>query len=153
MDPDNFGETLFMAFIELKLDPTTMRDWQGSTWENRKVPLFEDMLDFLDLHVHDTKNSVCDIVKKHPTASNPGNTARSYTASVEDGCVECKKNNHPLYGWKALIASSPDKRMELVRDSCLCINCLKSGHMAKQCPSSQKCKKYRGSRYSLLHKD
>ena len=37
MDPVNFGETLLTAFIELKLDPTTTRDWQRSTREHMEV--------------------------------------------------------------------------------------------------------------------
>ena len=131
-----------------------MKDWQCSTWEHKEVAPFEDLLDFLNLQARDTVNSVCDVVKKCPTASNPGNrTAKSYTASVEDSCVACKKNNHPLYGCKSFIALSPDKKVELVQDSRFCINCLKSGHTAKQCPSSQKCKKCRGSHHSLLHKE
>ena len=43
--------------------------------------------------------------------------------------------------------------MQLIRDSHLCINCLKSGHMVKQCPSSQKYEKCRESHHSLLDKD
>ena len=118
------------------------------------MPPFEDLLDFLDLQARDTENSVRDVVKKRPTASNPGKrTTRSYTASVEDHCVACKNDHHPLYGCKSFVALSPDKRMQLVRDSRLCMNCLKSGRMAKQCPSSQKCKKCQGSHHSLLHKD
>ena len=78
---------------------------------------------------------------------------RSYMASVEDSCVACKKDNYPLYKCKAFIALSPDKRMDLVWDSRLYINCLKLGHMAMQCSSSQKCKKCRGSHHSLLHID
>ena len=72
MDPVNFGETLLTAFTELKLDPTTMRDWQCSTREHKEVPPFEDLLNFLDLQARDTVNSVHDVVNKHPTASNPG---------------------------------------------------------------------------------
>ena len=67
--------------------------------------------------------------------------------------MSCKKDSHLLFGCKSFIALLPDKRMNLVRDSHLCINYLKSGHFAKQCPSSQKCKKYRGSHHSLLQKD
>ena len=72
MDPDNFGETLLTAFIELKLDPTTMRYWQRFNRGHKKVPPFEDLLDFLDLQARDTENSMRDVVKKCLTASNPG---------------------------------------------------------------------------------
>ena len=105
MDLVNCGDTLLTAFIELKLDPTTMRDWQRSTREHREVPPLEDLLNFLNLQARDTKNSVRDVVKKRPTASNPGKkTIRSYTASVEDNCVACKNDNHHLYGYKVFIA-------------------------------------------------
>ena len=124
------------------VNPTTMRDWQCSTREHREVPPFEDLLNFLDLQVRDTENCVCDVVKERPTASNPGErTTKFYTDTDEDTCVACKNDYHPLYGCKSFIALSPDKRMELVWDSRLCMNCLTSGHMVKQCPSSQKCEK------------
>ena len=64
MHPVNFGETLLTAFIQLKLNPTTMRDWQRSTREHREVPQFEDLLNFLDLQACDTENSVHDVLKK-----------------------------------------------------------------------------------------
>ena len=129
MDQDNFNETLLMVIIELKLDATTMRDWQHSSREHREVLPFEDLLDFLTLQARDMKNSVRDFVKKHPTVSNPGKRMTIfYAASKEDSCVACKKDNHPLYGCKSFIALSPEKRMELVQDSRFCINCLKSGH-------------------------
>ena len=128
MNEDKF-ETLLTGIIELQLDPTTMRDWQRTTRENKEVPIFEDLLDFLDMQAHDTENSVRDVEKKRPTASNPGKrTTKSYTASVDDSCVACKNDYHPLYGCKLFIALLPDKRMQLVQDSRLCTNCLKSGH-------------------------
>ena len=62
-----------------------MKDWQRSSREKQEVPPFEDLLDFLYLQARDTENSVRDLVKKHPTASNSDKrTTRSYTASVED---------------------------------------------------------------------
>ena len=111
MDPDNFGETLLTAFMELKLDPITMRGWQRSTREHREVPPFEYLLDFLGMQARDTKNSVRDVVEERPTASNPGKKmTKSYTASVDDTCVSCKEDNCPLYGRKSFIALLPDKR-------------------------------------------
>ena len=128
-----------------------MRDWQRSNWEKKEVPPFEHLLEFLNLQVRDTENSVPDVVKKHPMASSPGKrTTKFYTASVEDTWVACKNDYLTLYGCKSFVALLPDKRIRLVRDSHLCNNCL---HMAKQCPSSQKCRKCRRSHHSLLHKD
>ena len=131
---------LLTAIVELKMDPTTMRDWQHSSREHKEVQPCLDLLDFSDLQARDLENSVLDVVKECPTAavlSYPGKgMTKSYTARVEDSCVACKKDDHPLYGCKSFVALSPDKRMAFVQDSHLCINCLKSGHFGKQCPSS-----------------
>ena len=114
MDENKF-ETLLTCIIELKLNTTTMRDWQRSSRKIKEVPPFKDMLNFLDMQVRDTERSVRDVGKKRPTASNPSKrTTKSYTASVEDTCVACKNDYYPLYGCKSLVAISPDKRMQLV---------------------------------------
>ena len=66
-DKDKFA-TLLTGYIELKLDPTIMSDWQRSSRTKKEVPPFEDLLDFLDLQANDMENSVRDVVNKHPTA-------------------------------------------------------------------------------------
>ena len=70
MNEDNF-ETLLTAILELKMDPTTMKDWQHSTWEHSEVPPCSDLLDFIDLQASDSENSLHDVVKKCPTALYP----------------------------------------------------------------------------------
>ena len=75
---------------------------------------------------------------------------KSYTSSVEDTCVACKKDSHPLYGSKSFFVLSPDKGMELVLDNHLCLNCLNSGHFTKQWSYSRKC---RGSHHSSFNKE
>ena len=64
MDEDDF-ETLLTAIVELE------RDWQCSSQEHKEVPPCSERLDFLNLRTCDSENSVCDVVKKCPTASNP----------------------------------------------------------------------------------
>ena len=66
MDPENFGSALLTAFIKLKLESNTMRDWQRSTKEKYEVPPFEDLLDFLDLQAPDPGNSVQDLWRNVP---------------------------------------------------------------------------------------
>ena len=82
MNEDNF-ETLLTAIVEIKMDLTTMRDWQHSSREHKKVPAYSDLLDFIDLQARDSENSVHDVVKKCPTTPYPDKTtAKSYTSSV-----------------------------------------------------------------------
>ena len=118
------------------------------------MPPCSDLCEFVDLQAHDSENSLCNVVKKHRTTSYPDKRmAKSYTPSVVDNCVSCRKDSHPFYRCKSFIALSPDKRMDLIWDSRLCINYLKLGHFVRQCPSPQKCKKSQGSHHSLVHKE
>ena len=82
---ENSFETLFTAILGLKMDPTTMRDWQHSSREHKEVPQCSDVLDFTDLQERDSENSLHDFVKKCPQASYPDKRmTKSYTARVED---------------------------------------------------------------------
>ena len=110
VNEDSF-EMLLMPILELKIDPTMMRDWQRSSWEHNEVPPCSDLLDFIDLQACDSENSLRAIVKKCPPATHPDKTTtKSYMTSVEDNCVVCKRDNDPLYVPKTFIVLSPEKR-------------------------------------------
>ena len=65
--------------------------------------------------------------------------------------VVCKKANHPLYSCKSFQALSHERKISVVKDSRLCVNCLGSGHFGKECPSSWRCKKCHQPHHLLLH--
>ena len=122
MNEDNF-QTLLTAIIELKMDPTTMKDWQCSNREHKEVPPCSDQLDFIDLQACDSENSVRDVAKKGPTASYPGKkTTKSYMVSMEDSCMACNKDNHSLYGCNTFIALSPNKREWIFSGTVVCVS-------------------------------
>ena len=78
---------------------------------------------------------------KVPTPERKVVTKPSYAASVEDNCVVCKTAKHPLYGCKVFYGFPHTRKMTIVRDNGLCLNCLQPGHFAKQCRSVRKCQK------------
>ena len=43
--------------------------------------------------------------------------------------------------------------MSLLRSNNLCLNCFKSGHFVRQCPSLQRCRQFHGPHHTLLHVD
>ena len=150
MNEDSF-QTLLTAILELKLDPTTMKDYQYSSQEHNKVPQCSDLLDFIDLQARELKNSWGDVVKKCPQAYPDKKTTKSYMASVEHSCVSCRKDNYPLNGCKTFIALLPEKEW-ILSGTVVFVQIVWSQdkHFAKQCPSLQKCWVLR---HSLLHKD
>ena len=61
MKEDSF-EMLLTTVLELKMDPTAMRDWQHSDQEHKEVPSCLNLLAFVNLQAHDSKNSLRNVV-------------------------------------------------------------------------------------------
>ena len=48
-------------------------------------------------------------------------------------------------------AMSHDRMITVIKDNDLCMNCLKSGHFSKHCPSLSKCRKCQKPHHTLIH--
>ena len=80
------------SLLELKLDTTTMFEWQKYSQEAPSVPHYSTLLEFISLHAQASMSSVFDLKR------GPGHrTLTSYSASTEEvNCVACKETKHPL---------------------------------------------------------
>ena len=110
----------------------------------------------MDLHAQASKNTKPNQrPPKRPVVTWDRSTKPSYAVSTntDNPCVPCKANKHPLYACTVFQALPCAKRMSLVRGNVLCLNCLRMGHIAKQCPIMQRCKKCHKSHHTWLHLD
>ena len=64
----------------------------------------------------------------------------SYAVNIDNTCVVCKKAKHPHYFCKMFHALSHKRKMGMVKNNKLCLNCLGSGYFLKECLFGQKCK-------------
>jgi hypothetical protein len=87
---------------------------------------------------------------KHPSSSGNkvSQTARTYVTSKPQ-CLLCK-DSHLLSHCDKFIKYSPKQRMEFVRTSKLCYNCLRPYSKNHAC-SSQHCKQCNERHHTLLH--
>ena len=142
------------SLIEMKLDRTTMFEWQRHTQEVSKVPHYMDILEFIDLRARASEAVLREAPKRHSQPAPRTNSAlisTSYVANVDTACMSCGVGKHPLYVCRKFKSVSPGQRMNLVREHQLCFNCLQSGHFAPQCPSDRKCGECRRPHHTLLH--
>jgi hypothetical protein len=145
------------SFLQLKLDPTTLFEWQKHDQDSDKVSGYNKFLEFINLRA---QASEC-LLPERSSRPNRSETPRrnfqprsaTFTAGVANTCVVCKGERHPLFTCPQFKAMPRDKMMSVVRSNELCLNCLKPGHFAKQCPSTNRCRKCERMHHTLLHND
>lgn len=72
-------------------------------------------------------------------------------AATSQICTFCKES-HRLFDCPAFLRLSPVNRRAEIKKKQLCMNCLRSGHYARDCKSS-KCRKCSKAHNTLLHKE
>ena len=79
--------------------------------------------------------------------------AASASPSTGEPCPLCKTEVHPLFSCMKFKSLPHDSMIATVKGNKLCINCLRPGHLSKQCKSLHKCKECQKPHHSLLHAD
>ena len=108
----------------------------------------------MDLQACDTENTACVELKQPAVASDKKTTRVSYvTPKVKDCCVVCKAVKHTPHACKSFQAFPHSKKVVIVRKNRLCHNCLKPGHLVRQCSCIHRCKLCQGPHHLSLHID
>ena len=140
------------SLVEMKLDRTTMFEWQRHTQEISVVPHYAEILEYIDLRARASETVFCEGLKHHsqPNKSDTP-TKTTYVANIDTACMSYGVGKHPLYACRKFKSLSPEQCMEQVRKHQLCFNCLQPGHFAPKCASDQKFQKCQKSHHMLLH--
>ena len=87
---------------ELKFNQSITPEWQKFSHDCESVPLYSELLKFLDLEVRGAENTVRDGEHGYPiiTPGKKTTSRSSYPVTIDDTCVACKKAKHPLYPCK-----------------------------------------------------
>ena len=78
---------------------------------------------------------------------------QSCASSTDDTCLACKKRGHQIHTCNVFKRGIFAERISVVRESGLCINCLRKRHMAEKCRAPPMCKKCTKHHRKLLHRD
>ena len=115
------------SLVEMKLDRTTMFEWQRHTQEISDVPHYAEILEFIDLRARASETVFREGLKRH-SQPNKSDTQTKRTYVTNTACVSCGVGKHPLYAYRKFKSLSPEQHMEQVRKHQLCFNCLQPGH-------------------------
>ena len=142
----------FTSMIELKLGFDTLFEWQKHSQANSEVPRYQDLLDFIDLRAQVSETSCTSQNKRQPwndqhVRRSQGKTVTTFATSshpVDNSCVICKTEKHPLYVCKNFKSMSNNDKVSVLKSNGLCMNCLGSGHFKQQCKSIHSARSVKG---------
>ena len=142
------------SLLELKLDKGTMFEWQKASQDAKKVPHYDDLLEFLNLRAQASETCSNEPKKSHFSKKTNPRSAHSFAANAQEAtpdCFLCKTLKHPFYTCPQFKSLPHDKMLSTVRSSNVCLNCLKPGHFSKNCGSNNRCRECQKPHHTLLH--
>ncbi|XP_062541412.1 uncharacterized protein LOC134209443 [Armigeres subalbatus] len=148
-----YWDILLIRMLSSRLDPTTRRDWEEHS-STLNVISFSALTTFIQRRVTVLQSigkandgPSLPIANKKPTQR----AAANYGANTmsQRKCIACS-DRHPLYQCVVFSKLSVDEKEREVRKYQLCRNCLRKGHLAKECPSSSTCRKCKGHHHTQL---
>ncbi|XP_060860374.1 uncharacterized protein LOC132937587 [Metopolophium dirhodum] len=141
------------------LDTETRRLYEASIPQS-EIPSLDNLLDFVSQRCKILENigtiaeRVEQNVKSTAKKGKGGAPVKHSFAATSNGikCIFCEQD-HPLYRCFAFKQKSVAARRKFVSNNSVCFICLKSGHPAKSCTSTFKCRSCSGKHSTLLHLD
>ena len=79
--------------------------------------------------------------------------AASATPTSSGTCPLCKNESHLLFACNKFKRLSHERRTATVKTNGLCLNCLRSEHLSRNCKSLHKCRECQRPHHTLLHSD
>ncbi|XP_077972226.1 uncharacterized protein LOC144427227 [Styela clava] len=110
----------YLKDIFRRLPPTLQADYVHDTsWKNHPIPSFTHLLEFVELRAHLSNNL--------------------YGRLMAENDNKPRANDHPLYRCATFKQYDLQHRRDFIRENNLCFNCMRSGHIVKECPSQKRC--------------
>ena len=115
------SQAFITSLLEMKLDSTTMFEWQRHSQDHTDVPEYQELLDFLNLRAQAAEASA-----EKKCVSKPINSMVVSTMSINN-CISCRVEKHQLYSCAKFRSLSHAEKMNLPRLKNYCLNCPHAG--------------------------
>lgn len=154
LDIEDEADFVWLTISLRKLDPTTRRQFEIDCI-NSEWPTFQSLIKFIHgrSQVMQLSNPSSYSSPSAPTRpSSRSHPILALTSSSSKTTCDCT-SSHPLFQCPRFRSKSPSSRRSFLKGKILCFNCLRSGHVVGECPSSSRCRKCQGKHHTLLHHD
>ncbi|CAL8138428.1 unnamed protein product [Orchesella dallaii] len=151
--PIDKWDDILLVIILKKLDADTRSEW-ARTMKGTHPPTFKELQEFLQQHIRSLHARGSTSSK--PTKGYNGNDARTtsgshHSSQQQSTCKVCNGREHPLYQCHSFINMKIDDRISTIKKIGNCLNCLRHGHILRQCSSSSTCRKCGKQHHTMLH--
>ena len=154
LEDADYKDLLLVNILSSRLDPVSRRAWEEYSAKDKDT--LADMTDFLQTRIRvldalPKKASDKKVVSQNKFRSKPAAVRASFNAAQEAGgsCCACS-GTHFLHQCRSFQRMNVSDREALLRSNSLCRNCLKSGHLAKDCSSRFSCRNCNKRHHTLL---
>lgn len=148
---------LIVFFVVQRLDKQSRREWETQLGDSTEYPTYAALEAFLAVKIRTLEaiNSPTNTNSRgnsgSQTKSNNSRTdVKSHVASETTKCPACQEN-HLLFQCAAFKSKAVRDRQALVREHRCCFNCLRPGHIPKNCSSKNVCSKCQRKHHTLIH--
>ncbi len=128
---------------------TRLRELEGKVHKPSTPSLAHRMSQRLEALDADFKRT--EMYPKRPPINRAVTSFATNASKPVTNCVFCKSEKHPLYACPRFKSLPHDKMIATIRSNGLCLNCLKPGHLSKQCSSLNRCRKCQKPHHTLIH--
>jgi hypothetical protein len=152
--PVEHWDTILLYLITNKLDFVAKRDWELLMGNKAHdiLPTMQELLNFLSSRCH-TLSMIEKTRHTNQVEVKQQRNQRNVQAHVSTNtCCSFCKGNHQLYTCENFIKMQVLDRIDHVKNSKLCYNCLKGSHMTPRCKAGS-CRKCNRRHNTLLHVD
>ncbi|XP_024892895.1 uncharacterized protein LOC112468092 [Temnothorax curvispinosus] len=140
--PTDSWDFILLRFLLDKL-PRSLREKFESAHRAEEIPRYTQLTKFLAEH--------CQVLEAvaGPSSKTKSTPVSSFVTNAAD-CPVCKES-HYVSKCSQFLKLLPRERQAKARDLRLCLNCLRSGHGMKDCPSAWACRSCGTKHHTLLH--
>ncbi|XP_055586460.1 uncharacterized protein LOC129739089 [Uranotaenia lowii] len=156
------SEVMVVYLVTSALDRNTRKAWE-SHQKRGELPKYEPTITFLKSRCQILENceasypTSSQILKQKPqpiTAKYPAlKVHAASTSSTPKECCEFCQGPHMNFQCNILSSLDFEKRMEKVKASGVCFNCLRKGHSSRDCQSKKTCRKCGKRHHTQLHNE
>ncbi|XP_065078747.1 uncharacterized protein LOC135701754 [Ochlerotatus camptorhynchus] len=152
--PADYKDLLLVELLSTRLDPATRRRWEEHS-STKQQDTLKDLQEFLQRRMQilealpakvEAKVEQFQQLKRKPFSTRVSHNAVQGNNAKCPSCAEI----HGLHTCPAFLKMSLTSKESLIRTQSLCRNCLKRGHLARECSSKFSCRHCKGRHHSLL---